>query len=281
MARSAGLPRSTFEALLKLRAAARRGTGAVGRWPLAARAIRPVFEARVGTCWGVFGTFAEAAAAAPRSRPVGYDNQAAAGLYRDLVGQVEPKDYAVAFWLQRRLKPGNRVFDFGGHVGLKFYALQAVLPLPEGVAWVTYDLPAVVAAGCRLAAERGARGLSFTESFEDASGAEVFMALGSLQYVEAPLARQLERLQDRPRYVIVSSTPMSDHPRYVTLQNIGASYCPYLVENRAELVRGMTELGYELVHSWANPEKRCKILGRPDRSVEGYTSMHFALAGHA
>lgn len=281
MARSAGLPRSTFEALLKLRAAASHGIGAAGRRPLVARAIRPFFEMRVGTCWGVFASFAEATAAAPPSRPVGYDNDVAAGLYRHLIDRVEPKDYAVAFWLQRRLRPGYRVFDFGGHVGVKFYALQTVLPLPEGVEWVTYDLPAVVAAGRRLAAERGARGLSFSESFADAAGADVFMALGSLQYVETPLARQLEPLGELPRYVIVSSAPMTDGPRYVTLQNIGASYCPYLVENRASLARGMKDLGYELVHSWENPEKRCKILGRPDRSVNGYTSMHFALAGHA
>lgn len=228
------------------------------------------------SCWGTYGSFAEAEASAPPTKPLGYDNDAAAGMYRGLLEQVGPKDYAVAFWLQRRLRPGDRVFDFGGHVGVKYYALRTVMDLPEGVSWVVFDLPAEVEQGRKLARERGAPGLTFTERFADASGADVFLALGSLQYVETPLPNRLAILDVLPRYVIVSSTPMADGRRYVTLQNIGIAFCPYLIEDRAALVRGMEGHGYRLVHSWENPEKSCPILDQPASSVWGYTSMHFA-----
>jgi putative methyltransferase (TIGR04325 family) len=260
-----------------LRATLKKGLSAVAGNRLVARALRPAFERRPGTCWGVFDTFEEAVAASPRSRALGYDNEEAAGLYRELHATVEPNEYAVAFWLQRRLQPGHRILDFGGHVGIKYYAIQTVLPLPDGVTWIVCDVPALVTAGRRLAAEREAKSLLFTETLAGVSGVDVFLALGSLQYLEAPLPRLLQTMPALPRFVIVSSTPMSDRPRYFTIQNIGAAYCPYLIENRESIVCEMHALGYELVQSWSNPEKRCGILGRPDRSVYGYSSMHFAL----
>ena len=263
-----------------LRITVTRGLIAAGRNRLVARALRPVFERRPGTCWGVFPTFKEAVAASPPARALGYDNQEAAGLYRELHASVEPNDYAVAFWLQRRLQPGHRVLDFGGHVGIKYYALQTVFPFPQGVTWIVCDLPALVTAGRRLAAERGANGLLFTETLAAVSGVDVFLALGSLQYLEVPLPQLLREMRALPRFVIVSSAPMSNSPRYFTLQNIGAAYCPYLIENRDTVVNGMQALGYELVRSWSNPEKRCGILGRRDRSVHGYSSMHFALGSN-
>lgn len=250
------------------------------------------FQARPNDCWGVYGSFAEAEAHAPPTKPIGYDNDAAAGMYRGMLETVGPKDYAVAFWLQRRLRLGGRVFDFGGHVGVKYYALRTVLDMPccggecclscsETVSWVVFDVPAVIAQGRKLAREREAPGLSFTDRFLDASGADVFLALGSLQYVETPLPDRLATLDALPQCVIISSTPMVDGERYVTLQNLGMSYCPYLVESRTGLVRGMAERGYTLVRSWENPEKLCRILDNDDRSVEGYTSLHFEHEGRS
>ena len=257
----------------------------VATWPGVRAAWRSWLKHRFlnesGACFGVFRSFEEALAAAPQNRPLGYDHPAAAGMYRRFMERPQPNDYAVGFWLHRNLKPGSVVFDFGGHVGVKYYALQHVMPMPDGLRWIVYDVPAVLAAGRQLAEERGAGRLEFTESLERASGADVFLALGSLQYVETPLPALLSRLDVLPSTVTVSSTPMSDHPRYVTLQNIGTAVCPYLVENRRELQEGLERIGYRLVHAWTNPDKRCSVLDRPDRSVAGYTSLHFSRAGAA
>jgi putative methyltransferase (TIGR04325 family) len=211
----------------------------------------------------------------------GYDNPRAPSLYGFLEDSVEPKDYAVAFWIQRRLGSETKVFDYGGHVGIKYYALRKVLPFPEDLRWIVHDVPTVTEAGRKLAAERGERALSFTDSFDAASGIDVFLALGSLQYVETPLYERLGGLASPPPFVVVSSTPMTDGPRYVTLENFRDFYCPYLIEDRAAMLRGMDAIGYDLVHEWKIAEKSCRIIGRPDRSVHGYTSMHFAHRDHA
>jgi putative methyltransferase (TIGR04325 family) len=227
--------------------------------------------------WGVHATFAEAAAKAPPTKPLGYDNPEPAAMYRNFLNRVGPNEYAVLHWVRRALPSGGRVFDFGGHVGVKYYALRTVDGLPAQLDWTVYDVAAVVQAGRKLAERRGVSDLHFTERFEDASGVDVFLALGSLQYVEPSLAEHLQRLDALPRMVLVSSTPMVDGPRYVTLQNIGTAFCPYLIEDRGALVAGMDQLGYALCHSWTNPEKECVIMDQPEKSVHGYTSLHFEL----
>lgn len=233
------------------------------------------FRAKGNACWGVHPTYEEARAACPADTAVGYDHAAAAGMYDELMHSLEPNEYSVAFWLERCLPPGGVVFDFGGHVGVKYYALSEVLRLAAGTRWVVYDVNAVVERGRALAAERDAPGLSFTEHLGDASGVDVFLALGSLQYLERSLPELLSGLPERPRAVILSSTPMSEHPTYFTVQNIRKAFCPYRVQSRAELLAGMSGLGYSLVRSWTNPEKECPILDVPERSVKGYTSMYF------
>jgi putative methyltransferase (TIGR04325 family) len=228
--------------------------------------------------WGVHQTFAEAVAAAPPVKPIGYDNDGSAQMYRHLLDVVEPNEYAVLYWLERALAGGNRVFDFGGHIGVKYYAFRSIGALPASIDWTVYDVPAVVRSGRELARKRRVTDLKFTETFEDASGADVFMALGSLQYVEAPLDGWLKRLAVLPRTVIVGSTPLVEGPRYVTLQNIGTAFCPYLIEDAPTLIANMERLGYLLRHRWKNLEKRCLITDQPERSVLEYTSLHFELS---
>jgi putative methyltransferase (TIGR04325 family) len=225
--------------------------------------------------WGVYATFADAVAAAPPIKAIGYDHEGPAQMYRSLMDHVEPSEYAVLYWMERALPPGGRVFDFGGHVGLKFYAFRTIGAIPSPVSWTVYDVPAVVRSGRELAKNRRETDLTFTETFEDASGADVFLALGALQYVEAPLADWMQRLAAPPRTVIVSAMPMVEGPRYVTLQNIGTAFCPYLVEDANALIAGMERIGYSLRHRWKNLEKRCEIGDQPDKSVWEYTSMHF------
>lgn len=231
------------------------------------------------SCWGVYRTFAEAQAQAPAGVPIGYDNPEAAAMYRHLLETVEPKDYAVAFWLQVHLRPGARVFDFGGHVGVKYYAIRTVLDFPPDVSWTVLDVPTVIEQGRILAKERPSPGLSFTSNLADASGVDVFLASGSLQYVENPLPDMLATLGELPKCVIVSESPMVDGERFVTLQNVKSMYCPYLVESRSMLKVRMGDLGYRLARSWENPEKVCRILDQLDRSVWGYTCMRFVIDG--
>ncbi len=117
--------------------------------------------------------------------------------------------------------------------------------------------------------------LQFTSRREDLAGADVLYASGSLQYLERPLHEILAPIPLRPPHVLVNAMPMRSGPAYYTVQSIGTAFCPYRIEDRDGLVRGMAALGYEKVDEWDVPEKMCAIPFHPASSVRGYQGMYF------
>jgi putative methyltransferase (TIGR04325 family) len=231
-----------------------------------------------GSFRGVYATFAEAEAAAPKTKPLGYDHPGPASMYLERHERVYPSDYPVMFWLSRLLRPGARLFDLGGHVGLTFYAYAKYLTYPDDLRWTIYDVPAVRATGEELARKRGATQLSFTDRRADASGADVLLASGSLQYIEAPrLPDVLASLEKKPAHVVLNRTPLYDGPTFVTLQNIGTAYCPYLIFNRAEMLEPLAALGYELVDRWENLDHKCHVPFHDGRSLDAYDGLYLRL----
>lgn len=207
-------------------------------------------------------------------KPVGYDNEAAAGYYREYLGTVASNDYPVMFWLRELLHHG-KVFEVGGHVGVAYYAYQRYLTHPAGLQWQINDTPAVCAAGRVLAVERGATNLSFSTDIADGNGADVFLAIGALQYLDSSLADILGGYAVRPPHVLINMTPVTDGPSFHTVQNIGVAYCPYRIESRSELQMKMAALRYELVDTWINPGKFCRIALHPERSLDHYEGFYF------
>jgi putative methyltransferase (TIGR04325 family) len=221
---------------------------------------------------GVYGSFDEALASAPPGRPTGYDDPGPASMYAHRLDIVEPRDYPVMFWLQRLLDAGaRRVLDLGGHVGVKYYAYGRYLALPPHLRWQVMDVAAVVARGRELAAERDpSRRLEFTERFEDADGADVLLALGSLQYLPWTLADGLVGLRSPPPAVIVNGLPLHATRSFFTLQSIGTSFCPYRIQAEPEFLASLERVGYSVEDRWENPEKSCEIPFHPEESLDRY-----------
>lgn len=229
-----------------------------------------------GAFCGVFASFDEAERAAPRTRPLGYDHAELAAMYRDRMRGPQSSDWPVMFWLSRALETGRRVFDWGGHVGVTFYALERHLRWPPDLSWVVCDVPAIVAEGARLAAERARPSLSFTTRFEDAEGVDVFLACGSLQYVDGPsLGARVARLARPPRHLIVSKLPLWDGEPFVTLQNTGPAIHAYRIFNRASFVGDVERAGYRLVDAWDSPEHACRIPFHASHTVSAYSGLFF------
>ena len=90
------------------------------------------------------------------------------------------------FWLAPLLREGVRIFDFGGHVGMHFYAYSRYLEFPRRFDWMVCDLPEITRRGEDLARQRGVPGLSFTNRLEAADGCDILIGAGSLQYIESP-----------------------------------------------------------------------------------------------
>lgn len=228
-----------------------------------------VFPSTGNAVRGRFGSFEEARRSAPPGAQVGYDTQQHANLYDERIGKVLISDYPVLYWLGRLVSEIRVVFDMGGHKGELFYGFREKLPMPDSLRWLVHDLPSSTSAGVALAKREGAAALDFTTALEDGSGCDLLIASGVLQYLEQPLAAVLASWEQAPRYLIVNNTPMYEGSEYVTLQNMGVSYNPYRVFNRAALIGSLAERGYVLRDHWRT-ERSMAVPLKPDLFVEAY-----------
>ncbi len=95
---------------------AHQGVDNIAEWPLIRNRVRreydDVFAANkdANLFRGVFDTFEAAEASAPATRPLGYDNSAAASMYMDRTRKTYPTDYPVMFWLQKLFAEGCSQF---------------------------------------------------------------------------------------------------------------------------------------------------------------------------
>lgn len=266
--------------------ASRSRAGHADRFPL----IRHIREARYERRFlthvslmenlyrGVFPSYAEAAASVPATRSTGYDNSASAELYRDRTRRVFLYDYPVMLWLSRLFAAGSSsVFDIGGHVGIAYYAYQRYVDYPESIRWQVLDVPAVNDAGMAWAETHDLRRrLSFTGSGEDADGADILFAAGSLQYLDYTLADLLGRLPHPPRHLLLNSVPIHMSASYFTVQNMGTTCCPYRITAEREFVGGLGALGYRLRDRWENPDRHCLIPFHPEHSLDRYFGFYFS-----
>jgi putative methyltransferase (TIGR04325 family) len=223
---------------------------------------------------GIFGSMAEAAASAPATRPIGYDQAESAGLYAWMHHEVAIADYPMLYWMHRLAPEVRTLFDYGGHTGIKYYAYAPFVRFPDGFVWTVSDVPAIARAGAALARERGAANLRFVSDFAAVDGQDLLFCSGSLQYIDDSLATLLGRVARRPRHVLVNTTPFDEGPTFYTLNSIGTAFCPYKVQNYAEFAAGMTQLGYEVVHRWSIPGKNTTIPMHPERSTFEYRGLY-------
>jgi putative methyltransferase (TIGR04325 family) len=214
-----------------------------------------------GLCSGVYDSYHEAASAAPKSLPLGYDNHGAALLYKERLSQVYPADYPMMFWLQKALKTKTeRLCDLGGYVGISYYAYQPYISYPQKLDWQIVDLPHVIAVGRELASTRkDSKKLSFTDDFLKGDGSEILFTSGCLQYLEDSLAKMILTWKNRPKWVLVNQVPMHETDDFWTIQSIDAAFCPYHIQNKATFLADMKAIGYELLDTWDNIEKRCDL----------------------
>ena len=225
-----------------------------------------------GLCRGVYASYRDAAAAAPKGLPLGYDHEGPAAMYRNRLSRVWPGDYPMMLWLDKAFRQGvRRVTDLGGHVGVAYYAYQQYIDYPDQLAWHILDVPAVAQQGRVLAQERDTRkALSFVDDFEDASQADLLFTSGCLQYLEATLAEKLAGLSRRPQWLLVNLLPLHDTQAYWTVQNIGQAFCPYRIQRKDAFFGALDQLGYDICDIWENAEKRCEIMFAPQYSLQGY-----------
>lgn len=257
----------------------RRALYGLGRYPL--RLMRDTYrylsfgfsEKR-----GVYRTFREAEAAAPR-KSLGYNHRDLALAYQsELNLRLDSSDYPVLFHLKHILTKPCTVLDMGGNVGTHYLRYRECLNMVD-VRWIVCDVPEITKVGREICA--GMSNIEFVHDMAELGSThiDVFLASDSLQYIDgespAVLLRQLIDRCGRPAHILLDLLPLYEGERFVTLQNGGPVYYPQHVFNRSDLIESITDLGFVLADIWDDHHDSCVIPFHPDKSVYAYTGLHF------
>lgn len=222
---------------------------------------------------GVYRSFEEAQEAAPKTKPLHYDDTGYG--YEKNHRVILASDYPVIYWLSRALKDGSSVLDFGGSVGVAYYSYEKYITYPTHLHWQVFDLPEVAEAGRRIRDLEGSpAALSFTAQLLECTCCDIFLAAGSLQYVPETLLELLAKIGTRPKHLLLNKLPVCECDSFATLQNTGTGFSPYRVINRKELLDQVTRLGYDMEDCWENPDMTLMIPGEPAHSLGSFTGMY-------
>lgn len=224
---------------------------------------------------GIYQTFDEAKKYVPVEKTIGYDHTGPATMYGNRLERVFPADYPVLFWLKQIMKDSQGLFDLGGHVGIAYYAYKKYIDYPQNYKWLVCDVPAVTDKGEKLAKENNDTTISFTNDLKMGDGFDIVFASGSLQYIDEHFSNIIEQYNNKPSYIIINLLPLHDEQTYVTLQNIGTTFCPYRIFDKNEFIKSITSKGYELVDIWENAEKSLTLPFHPEKDLNCYYGLYF------
>lgn len=259
--------------------------------PLAVQTYRYFYKLNyerkfAGDCYGcfrgVYETFEEAIQSAPKTKNVGYDNSELAQEYQytaELKTTVQSYDYPVLFWLNSIFHINQNplsIFDFGGNVGVHFYAYEKYIKYPDKLKWLVCEVPEIIKAGKELAEKRQRSNLVFTDKFEDATSKDIFLASGSIQYVEN-LSSSILSLAEKPKHLLLNIVPFYDGTKFVTLQNGGKVFYPSYVFNKHDFIDALEKSGYEMIDIWENRYFHCFIPSHPEKSGAFFHGLYFKL----
>ena len=221
--------------------------------------------------WGIYKTEAEAKAWIPASSQQNFDSPE---LDENFSLEIQERDQPLIRILKEVMPSTQKIFDLGGSIGLCFYRFRTMVPYPPAWRWTVCDVPFVNEFGRKLAAKKNETQLAFTENRLEASGTDVYLTCGALQYFEKTLAEILSELEIMPVRVLVNRVPLTTDPTFYTLQNMKYSIVPYHVLNLNDFISSMEAIGYKLEEKWDN-HRLFNIILRDDRPAPTYYGFHF------
>ncbi|MCF3935161.1 methyltransferase, TIGR04325 family [Acuticoccus sp. M5D2P5] len=219
---------------------------------------------------GAYRTFAEAIAAAPTSSLAGCDHAEIAEIGFATMCELAIWDYPVLFWLDRLGDSVTDILDVGGHMGTKFRAFDPHLDVRSRYRWTIVETPAICAAGRRRAEADGLAGaLAFIDDPAKAPAADLLLASGVFQYIDASFGDLVARLERPPAHILLNKVATRTGPTVVTLERIGAAHVPYQIRSLGPFLDDAAAAGYEVVDEWTIPDLSHRVRSHPElgRSV--------------
>lgn len=224
---------------------------------------------------GIYGSYAAAAASAPRALPLGWDNVPSAHRLEHERLRVYQSDYPVMFWLSSLLSANRFIFDLGGNVGTSYFAFRRLMTYPLDLTWLVQDVAAIVEYGRSLAMAEPAPGLRFTEDLAELPTADILLITGSVQFLEDPV-RFLRSAGPLPRHILINKAPLYERESAVTLESNGVAFCPYHLLNRHQLIAALVDRGYRCVDAWRNYDLNCYVPFYPDHTIPFYSGYYLS-----
>ncbi len=217
-----------------------------------------------GTFFGRFNTYHDALGYLPEKLRSTYDNNDLVEINIDMFSQVQIFDWPVMFYLQDRANKGrlSAVTDFGGHVGVKYYAYSPFLQFSESFLWQAVEVPAMVEAGKKRPGE-GNRSLRFYERIEDTAPCDVLLCSGVLQYSPLTIEEIIGRMPKRPAMVILSRVSTLEAEGLYTLENFNDVKIPHRIFSLNELEQSRQTIGYSKLAHWHIPHRDFEIPFEP------------------
>jgi putative methyltransferase (TIGR04325 family) len=205
---------------------------------------------------GKFDSYEEALAAIPATSERGWDNGKTSRIWINHPDFIQPITYTMLFWLARLLpelehRGHARILDYGGSVGLSYYAYTKRNSLAPDTEWTVAEVPKIVESGRALAENKGAAGqLAFIPSSETLPAADILYSGGALQYDPLGVPGILERCAAVAPHILLNKLPLTEGRSYWTTQNIGTAIAPYRIFNRREFLDYFSSWGYKVVDEW-------------------------------
>jgi len=220
-----------------------------------------------------FASLEEAESAVSRYAHGGHEHPQNVRNHLGMYSLARPSDYAALFYIRPILPNVSRVFDLGGNAGNLFYSYSNYLSWPDGLTWQVLDLPENMTVGETIAKERGAYQLQFTGEWKDADGADLLIVSGSLHYLHRPLSEMIGELSEKPAYILINRTPMTDGTPVATIQDLGIFRVACMLHNKAQVIRELEQVDYVVVDEWKALELSLDIPGYPEHSIPSYTGI--------
>ena len=222
--------------------------------------LRPIIGLEFGHFKGRFLTPEAAMASVPAFRRSTYDNQELIPHGIKAFSVVHNFDWPVLFYLQKLLQQNqlHTLTDFGGHVGVKFYAYRDKLTFPADLNWQVVEVPAMVAEGRRRVTP-GVTSLNFFENIADTAPADVLICSGVLQCAPFTIEEIVAQLPAKPRVILLNKVAVSRTQGFYTVENF-IKCLPYRVLGPADLAETRAKLGYTLAANWQIPDRDIAVL---------------------
>uniref|UniRef100_E6PV52 Methyltransferase, TIGR04325 family n=1 Tax=mine drainage metagenome TaxID=410659 RepID=E6PV52_9ZZZZ len=192
--------------------------------------------------------------------------------------KLSSHDYPVLFWLYNILNSKNltTIFDFGGSVGVSYYAFSKYFTFSSNLLWTVCELPEVVDSGNRIKEHLDGEHLFFTTDQQLMQKADIFYTAGAIHYIEEKLPELLEKYNARPEYIIVNKIPLSPASEFVTIENGGGSGCyPCKIERESSFIASMKNIGYAEQDRWKCVEHKMNVILHPELSFTSFRGFVF------